>query len=44
VFVKLGGGLRLVDSGLDLAVAAAVMSSYVGIPVRPYTAVFGEVR
>lgn len=35
VFVNLVGGLRLMDTALDLAVAAVVMSSYASIPISP---------
>jgi predicted ATP-dependent serine protease len=43
VFVNLVGGLKLADTALDAAVAAAVMSSYTGIPLRRNVVIFGEV-
>lgn len=43
VFVNVAGGLRLTDTGADLAVAAAVASAVTNRPVAAGTAVFGEV-
>jgi DNA repair protein RadA/Sms len=43
VFVNVAGGLRLTDTGADLAVAAAVASAVTNRPVAADTAVFGEV-
>jgi len=43
VFVNVVGGLSLREPGLDLAVAAAVLSSMIDRPVPPDAVVFGEV-
>lgn len=43
VYVNLVGGLALREPGLDLAVAAALLSSAADRPVAGATAVFGEV-
>jgi DNA repair protein RadA/Sms len=43
VYVNLVGGLALREPGLDLAVAAALMSSFTDRPFPRATAVFGEV-
>ena len=42
VFVNLAGGIRLDDPALDLAIAAAVVSSYYDVPIPPATAFAGE--
>ena len=43
VFVNVAGGLRLTDTGADLAVATAVASAVTNRPLAAGTAVFGEV-
>jgi len=43
VYVNLAGGLRVLDPGLDLAVALAVYSAVVGRPLPEGLAVVGEV-
>jgi len=43
VYVNLAGGLRVLDPGLDLAVALAVYSAVVGRPLPPDLALVGEV-
>lgn len=43
VFVNTAGGLRVVDPGADLAVVAALGSSYLDRPVAADTIVLGEV-
>ncbi|PZA08225.1 MULTISPECIES: DNA repair protein RadA [unclassified Meiothermus] len=43
VYVNLAGGLRVLDAGLDLAVAVAVYSAVVGKPIPENTALVGEV-
>ncbi len=43
VFLNIAGGFRLYDPGLDLAVAAAVLSSFTEIAVTPGTAFAGEI-
>lgn len=42
-YVNLAGGMRLNEPALDLAIVAAVISSYRNIPVPPEVLVFGEV-
>jgi DNA repair protein RadA/Sms len=42
VFVNLAGGIRLDEPALDLAIAAAIASSYLDIPVPVATAFAGE--
>jgi len=42
IFVKQGGGLALRDPGLDLALAAAVLSSYYDAPLPEGAAFWGE--
>ena len=43
VFVSAVGGVRLTEPGCDLAVALAVASAAVGVPVHPGVVVCGEV-
>jgi DNA repair protein RadA/Sms len=43
VFVNVAGGVRIDEPGADLAVALAIASAARRIPVRPATAVFGEI-
>jgi len=43
VFVNLVGGLSLREPALDLAVAAALISSAADLPLAPELAVFGEI-
>ncbi|MER3481579.1 MAG: DNA repair protein RadA [Meiothermus sp.] len=43
VYVNLAGGLRVLDAGLDLAVAVAVYSAVVGKPIPEDVALVGEV-
>lgn len=43
VYVKVGGGLRIGDPGLDLAVVAAVMGSHLDRALPEHAAFFGEV-
>jgi DNA repair protein RadA/Sms len=43
VYNKVAGGLRISEPAADLAVAAALVSSLVQIPVAPATVIFGEV-
>jgi DNA repair protein RadA/Sms len=42
IYVKQGGGLALRDPGLDLGLAAAVLSSYYDAPLREGAAFWGE--
>ena len=43
VFVNVVGGLRLSEPAVDLAIAAAIASSFRDIPVRADTALLGEI-
>ncbi|MDP7344659.1 MAG: DNA repair protein RadA, partial [Alphaproteobacteria bacterium] len=43
VFLNVAGGLRINEPAADLAVAAAIVSSYSDRPVREGTVVFGEI-
>lgn len=43
LYVNLAGGMRLLDPGLDLAIAAAVYSAVVGRPLPAEVALVGEV-
>jgi DNA repair protein RadA/Sms len=43
VFLNVAGGLRIAEPAADLAVAAAIVSSYADRPVREGTVVFGEI-
>ncbi len=43
VFLNVAGGLRIAEPAADLAVAAAIVSSYSDAPVRENTVVFGEI-
>ena len=42
VYAKVGGGLRLQDPGLDLAMEAAILSSYYDIPLPEKSIFWGE--
>jgi DNA repair protein RadA/Sms len=43
VFVSVAGGVRVQEPGADLAVAVALASSALGVPLPPHRVVFGEV-
>lgn len=43
VFLNFAGGFKVADTGLDLAVIAAVMSSYFDTPLRDGLALAGEI-
>jgi DNA repair protein RadA/Sms len=43
VFLNFAGGFRIADTGLDLAVIGAVVSSYFDRPISPRVAMTGEV-
>ena len=43
VYANIAGGLRTDDPGSDLAVAAAVVSSYRNLPIRKNTILLGEI-
>jgi DNA repair protein RadA/Sms len=42
VFVNVAGGMRVAEPAADLAIAMAVLSSYIDRPVPKETVVFGE--
>ena len=42
VIVNVAGGVRVVETAADLAIALAIVSSVRDVPVNPGTAVFGE--
>jgi DNA repair protein RadA/Sms len=42
-FLKVAGGIRIDEPGIDLPSALAVMSSYADVPVKPGLACFGEI-
>lgn len=43
VYINVMGGIKLNEPATDLALCAAIASSYFDLPVDKYTAVFGEV-
>ena len=43
IFVNVGGGMRVMEPALDLAVAAAIMSSFRNKPLKSGTAFMGEI-
>ncbi len=43
VFVKIAGGLRFDDPGIDLGIAMAVFSSYKDVPLPPQSVFIGEI-
>jgi DNA repair protein RadA/Sms len=43
VFINAVGGVRIAETGADLAIILAILSSYRDRPVNPRTLVFGEV-
>jgi DNA repair protein RadA/Sms len=43
VFVNVVGGLRIAEPAADLAIAAAIVSSYRDVPIRADTVLIGEV-
>jgi len=43
VYLNVAGGLRVNEPAADLAVAAALISSHLNIPVPPHIVLFGEV-
>ncbi|MDE7012921.1 MAG: DNA repair protein RadA, partial [Mailhella sp.] len=43
IYAKVGGGLRLQEPGLDLALVAAVISSFYDIPLTERAVFWGEV-
>lgn len=42
IYAKVGGGMRLQEPGLDLALVAAVLSSYYDVPLPERCILFGE--
>ena len=43
VYLNIAGGLRIYEPAADLAVAAALISSYCNVPARFDSAIFGEI-
>ena len=43
VFVNVSGGMKIAEPAADLAVAAAILSSFHNKPIDPKAAIFGEV-
>lgn len=43
IFVNVGGGMRIWDTSLDLAIAASIVSSFRNKPLRAGTVLFGEI-
>ena len=43
VYLNVAGGLRIQEPAADLAVAAALISSYAGAPIAATTVLFGEI-
>ncbi len=43
IYAKVGGGMRLQDPGMDLALVAAVLSSFYDIPLPERAVLWGEV-
>ena len=43
IYAKVGGGMRLQEPGMDLALVAAVLSSFYDVPLPPRCVLFGEV-
>ncbi len=43
VFVNIAGGLKIADTAIDLAMAAAIISSYLDLEISPQTCFSGEI-
>ena len=43
VFIKIAGGLRIDDPGIDLGISAAIYSSLVNEPLEPDSVYIGEI-
>lgn len=43
IYAKVGGGMKLQEPGMDLALVAAVLSSFYDVPLPERSAFFGEV-
>ena len=43
IYAKVGGGMKLSEPGLDLALVAAVLSSYYDVPLPEKSVLWGEV-
>lgn len=43
LYIKIGGGIKLQEPGLDLALAASILSSYYDLPLPERSAFWGEV-
>ena len=44
IYAKVGGGMKLQEPGLDLALVAAVLSSYYDVPLPEKCVLWGQVR
>ena len=42
VFASIAGGLKIADTGTDLAIALAIVCNHLGISLPPHTIVIGE--
>jgi DNA repair protein RadA/Sms len=43
IYAKVGGGMRLLEPGMDVALVAAVLSSYYDLPLPDRAVFWGEV-
>lgn len=43
IYAKIGGGIKLQEPGIDLALVAAILSSYYDVPLPERTVLWGEV-
>lgn len=43
IYAKIGGGMKMQDPGLDIALVAALLSSFYDIPLPPQSIFWGEV-
>jgi DNA repair protein RadA/Sms len=43
VFIKIAGGLRIDDPGIDLGISAAIYSSLINSPLKPDSVYIGEI-
>lgn len=43
IYARVGGGIRLQEPGIDLAIIAAILSSYYDLPLPPRSVFWGEV-
>lgn len=43
IYVNVGGGMRIADTALDLAIAASIVSSFRNRPIQEATVIMGEI-